>query len=166
MLLFTLTVITLTCISFSVDADSGRQTSAATDEPSMLELKAQAESDASKDVNKIAWGMIGASSVVGGVVVGGVIGGVSSDDDSFIAIIGFMLGLGAGTITGCVAPIGLGHTYSIKVPPERITGKSDDYVQLYTDTYKRKTRSIRRKYTLIGGASVIVLVVGAWNIMI
>ncbi len=155
MLPITTTLLTLTCISFSVNAD----------EPSMLELKARAESDASKDVNKITWGMIGASSVVGGAVVGGVIGGVSADSDSFTSIIGFLLGLGAGTVTGCVGPIALGHTYSIKVPPERITGKSDDYVQLYTDTYKRKTRAIRRKYALIGGASVVVLVVGAWNIM-
>lgn len=79
----------------------------------VIDAKAAAEYDAEDDVNTAIW-----------LAAGGVLGVVGN------------LPLGAVAIGGA-------YVYQPMPPAERLLGKSAEYVTVYTDAYKAKSRSLR-----------------------
>lgn len=79
----------------------------------VIDAKAAAEYDAEDDVNTAIW-----------LAAGGVLGVVGN------------LPLGAVAIGGA-------YVYQPVPPAERLLGKSAEYVTVYTDAYKAKSRSLR-----------------------
>ena len=119
----------------------------------ILEAKAAAEQDASRDVNKLVWfgaGLV-ASSIIGwgGASVGCLVGGqidppsgsglLYTDTISDGQIIGTLVGL----VVGASIPLILIYNYKPNPPSERFIGKSPEYIDHYTDAYRKKSRSIR-----------------------
>ena len=119
----------------------------------ILEAKADAEKDAERDVNKLAWfttglvggtliGCVGAS---GGCLIGGEIdppsgsGLLYTDTISDGQIIGTLIGAVVGA---SISLVGI-SLYKPNVPPDRFIGKSPEYIDHYTDAYRKKARSIR-----------------------
>ena len=110
-----------------------------------LEALAVAEQDASHDVNKLLWFSAGVGSVViigplgayaGNIVIGGTIDSVS--------------GILAGFVVGATGPLFLIENYDPDPPSERLVGKSPEYIDYYTRTYKSKTKSIRKRSATVG----------------
>ena len=133
------------------------------DNPIHLQAKADAESDAKHDVNLLVYFGAGMSAP-------------------------FAAGM-CGLMTGCIADLNLGYrqgnpsyviasiaVFSLLIryyirppnpPPERLIGKSAEYVNFYVDAYRAKMRSYQIKsvaagsifgcLTLTGGAFIIFL---------
>ena len=110
-----------------------------------LEALAAAEQDVSRDVNKLLWFSAGVGSVViigplgayaGNVVIGGTIDPVS--------------GVLAGFVIGATGPLFLIDNYDPDPPSERLVGKSPEYIDYYTKTYKSKAKSIRKRSATVG----------------
>ena len=57
----------------------------------------------------------------------------------------------AGGLIGGLAPLLGIYTYQGNPHPERLVGKSPEYVESYTDTYIAKSRSLRTKWAAAGG---------------
>ena len=108
--------------------------------PTTLEIKVTAEQDASNDFNDFLWFSVGLGvSYIGGVgggFAGGIIGdgGFLQDDAS-----GFVVGAIAGIVASLIAI----YKSSVHVPPWRLIGKSPEYVELYTEAYRRKMRRLQ-----------------------
>ena len=64
------------------------------------------------------------------------------------AAVGGCIGFAAGVL---IPFIGI-HSYQANPPPERILGKSPEYIEFYTDAYRSKTRSLRSRWAAIGAA--------------
>ena len=154
----------------------GAETAAAQDANAMrLEAKVAAERDASLDTNKLLWFSAGAGiAIVGGSIgacigaaVGSIINPGTYSGDSFFPIYapsraqctGPFIGIPIG---GLVPLIGI-YMYQGNPHPERLVGKSPEYVESYTDTYKATTRSIRTKWAAAGGLIGVVGGVGCLN---
>ena len=109
--------------------------------PTTLEVKVIAEQDASNDFNDFLWFSVG----LGVSYIGGVGGGFAG------GIIGDGIGLGQsdiygvvlGTIAGIVASLRVVYKSSVHVPTWRLIGKSPEYVELYTEAYRRKMRHLQ-----------------------
>ena len=128
----------------------------------MREAKTAAERDASNDINKLAWwgagargaiswGFIGASF---GTSVGCLIDLYHDEDDFFddsTTGSGVCIGTVIGIAIGGLAPLIGIYRYQGNPPPERLLGKSPEYVEFYTAAYQAKTRSIRTKWATAGG---------------
>ena len=134
----------------------------------MREAKTAAERDASNDINKLSWFAAGVGTLAAGCL-GGTVGMLVGN---FIAPppeprLDFMplLDLGGGAVIGgCVGfavglilPIRAIYKYQSSPPPERLIGKSPEYVEFYTNTYMAKSRSLRIKWAAVGAASPILL---------
>ena len=115
----------------------------------MLEAKAAAEKDAERDVNKLRWftaGLVGGfAGAIGGCLIGGEIdppsgsGLLYTDTISDGQIIGTLIGAVVGA---SISLVGI-SLYKRNVPPDRFIGKSPEYIDHYTDAYRKKARSIR-----------------------
>ena len=120
----------------------------------MLDAKADAEKDAERDVNKLAWftaglvggTLIGFAGAIGGCIIGGEIdpppsggGLLYTDTISDGEIIGILVG----AIVGTAIPLVGIYNYKPNLPPDRFIGKSPEYIDHYTDVYRKKARSIR-----------------------
>ena len=95
-----------------------------------VDAKSAAEYDAEDDVNVTVW-----------LAAGGILGVVGN------------LPLGAVAIGGA-------YVYQPVPPAERLIGKSAEYVTVYTDAYKAKSRSLRLNAATkgaLGGAAVFCL---------
>lgn len=125
----------------------------------MLEAKAAAEKDAKHDVNKLAWfttglvrgTLIGFGGAIGGCIIGAAID--PPDEAGFLYFSvsdGQMLGTLVGLVGGASIPLFRAHRYKINLPPERFIGKSPEYIDHYTDAYRKKARSIRKRTTAAG----------------
>ena len=92
-----------------------------------LEAKVVAEQDAEADTNQLLW-----------------IGG------------NFLLSLAGGCVLGTVGLLGAG-LYEPSPPAERLLGKSPEYVLIYADAYRGKTKHIQVRSAFIGclGGSVV-----------
>jgi hypothetical protein len=125
-------------------------------------LQAEAEADAHRDVNRdmreSLWflsGLVGSS--VGAVTgcASGVLGGILMEDfnilpDDVPAV--ESCGLGSILLFGILAvPISV-HLYphSPRPPPERLLGKTPEYVATYTQAYRSKTISLRKRWVTAG----------------
>jgi hypothetical protein len=72
---------------------------------------------------------------------------------------GGILGVAGNLPLGAIA-IGGAYVYQPAPPAERLLGKSAEYVTVYTDTYKAKSRNLRLSAALkgaLGGAAVFCM---------
>ena len=147
------------------------ETEVATEQDSssiMREAKVAAERDASNDINKLSWFGAGVGTLAAGCL-GGIVGMLVGD---LIAPppeprLDFMplLDIGGGAVNGgCVGfavglilPIRAIYKYQSSPPPERLIGKSPEYVEFYTNAYAAKSRSLRTKWAAVGAAAPVLL---------
>lgn len=110
-----------------------------------LEALAAAEQDASRDVNKLLWFSAGA----GGVAIIGPLGAYAGN-----VVIGKIIdpfsGVLAGFVVGATGSLFFIDNYDPDPPSERLVGKSPEYVDYYTKTYKSKAKSIRKRSATVG----------------
>lgn len=119
----------------------------------MLEAKTAAEKDAERDVNKLAWfaaglvggTLIGFAGAIGGCLIGGEIDPPSGSGLLYTDTIsdGQIIGTLVGAVVGASIPLVGISLYKPNVPPDRFIGKSPEYIDHYTDAYRKKARSIR-----------------------
>lgn len=102
----------------------------------VLEAKSDAEFDAEEDVNTTLW-----------LAAGGILGVAGN------------LPLGAAAIGGA-------YFYQPVPPAERLLGKSADYVSIYTDTYKARSRRLQLEAAAKGalGGSAVFCLLGMFKI--
>ena len=114
-----------------------------------LQAKADAESDAKRDVEVLAY--FGAS--MSAIFAAGMCGLMTG----FIADL--TLGYGQDDLFYLTASIGAAGTLSLLIPyyirpsnppPERLIGKSPEYVTVYADVYRAKMRSYQIKTVAVG----------------
>ncbi|MDE0636627.1 MAG: hypothetical protein OXI43_12375 [Candidatus Poribacteria bacterium] len=134
-----------------------------------LETKAAAERDADTDINKLLWfgaGMgVGIIGTAVGVFAGCAIGSrIDPPEPSgflyFQSSTGEEVGTLIGAAAGCLLPLLGICSYPVHPPSGRFIGKSPEYVELYTNTYKAKVRSLRTKFAAGGvstGCGLIIL---------
>ncbi len=126
----------------------------------ILEIKAAAEQDASNDINR--WGWFGAG--LGMAYAGGVGGGFAGciiNESTKIRSSYFSTGPTPEQANGFLAGATMGVLLSIisiyaspaHMPAGRLTGKSPEYVEFYTDAYQRKMRSLKTKWAAAGAAT-------------
>ena len=134
-----------------------------------LAAKAAAEQDANGDVNKLLW--LGAGAGIGclGGAIGGFTGCLIGQNIDPSEGLGFapLLDFGDGEAAGCCIGAAVGvlipyfiltRSYQTAPPPERLLGKSSEYVEFYIHVYRKKTRSLRRIWATTG---TVVGVLGA-----
>ena len=118
----------------------------------ILEAKAAAEQDASRDVNKLVWfgAGLGASAIgfvgaLGGCLIGGEVDPPSGSGLLYTDTIseGQEIGTLVGLVVGASIPLILIYNYKSNLPLERFIGKSPEYIDHYTDAYRKKSRSVR-----------------------
>ena len=127
-----------------------------------LNAKAAAEQDASNDFKRLSWFGIGAGvgiigcaiGTVAGIRIGSMLDPVDTPGTLFFETstgedIGCLTG---GAVSILVPFIGI-YRSSVHPPPQRLIGKSPEYIEFYTDTYKRKTRSLRIRSAAAGTAT-------------
>ena len=130
-------------------------------------VQAEAEADANSDMPKVRWFMLGAVSSTAGCIlgcVGGCLVGrildpgtapdffiytpVTSDGQASCLIAGaFLLGVLA------VPTAVFEYPHNPNPPPERLLGKSAEYVEAYTQAYRAKTVSLRNRLVTAGSIS-------------
>ena len=124
-----------------------------------------AEQDAINDVNKRLWFVAGLAALgVGGPVgclAGGAVGSIiqpppPSDFFYFQSSGAQDVGALVGCAAGVLGPLLWIRAYEPNLPPNRFIGKSPEYIDLYTDAYKKKAKSIRTKSAVGGGVGCIV----------
>ncbi len=127
-----------------------------------LEAQAAAESDASSDINKLACFTAGA----GAAIIGGGCGLVylveTYYDPDFSQLAASVGGLASGV--GIFATLIGTYSYPPNPPPEKLIGKSPEYVMFYADAYRDKTRSLRIKSAVTGvaiGGGCLTLALGS-----
>ena len=112
---------------------------------------ADAKRDAETDVNKWLWGGVGFVAVPGCATLG-FIGGVLAADSSNKSLEEAVPYFLCGSTVGCLVPFISIYAYKSGPPPERLIGKSPEYVKFYTETYKSKVRQLRIVSAGAGGA--------------
>ena len=129
-----------------------------------LQAKADAESDAKRDVDVLAYFGTGMSTIFAAAMCGLMTGFITD----------LTLGYGQDDLFYLTASMGAVGTLSLLVPyyirpsnppPERLIGKSPEYVKFYANAYRAKMRSYQVKsvavgsifgcITLTGGVAVI-----------
>ena len=151
-----------------------------------LEAKTAAERDASKDTNEPAWFCIGGPTLLFGFgygFMGGHMilnaseytgGWVFDFEEHEARVFGVgLLALGA----SCIGIVGGGIFAEtppppnssflrrrimpgITPPPDRLIGKSPEYVEFYLNAYKRKVRTLRGISTVAGSGAVCLSIFG------
>ena len=121
-----------------------------------LQAKADAESDARRDVNLLTYFGAGASAPFAAAMCG--LTGVCLYDliaefrDATLPCIGSAMGAAA------VMNLLIGYYIgSPNPPPERLIGKSPEYVTFYADAYREKMRSYRTRSVVLGSAFSCVI---------
>ena len=146
------------------------ETAAAQDANAMrFEAKVAAERDASNDINKLSWfgagvGILSAGCVGGivGMLVGDFIAPRDSSEPSGLMPFddisgGAVVGGCVGCAVGLILPMRAIYKYQSPPPPERLIGKSPEYVEFYTDAYMAKSRSLRIKWAAVGAILLLGL---------
>ena len=127
-------------------------------------VQAQAVADATADMSdrsKAMWLLFGGLGSTAGCLLGCVSGcflGARLDPHggSDILLIptgtqAFCAATGAIVLGGLAVPMGV-RTYPHNVipPPERLLGKSPEYIEVYTQTYHSKTAALRKRHVTTG----------------
>ena len=117
-------------------------------------VQAQAEADASVDMSdrsKIKWFLLGgvgsAAGCLLGCVGGFLLGGHSSESSNSP-----YFGLAGSVLLGvCAVPIAVfRYPHNVTPPPERLLGKSPEYIDAYTQAYKSRTTFLRKIFVTAG----------------
>ena len=116
--------------------------------------QAEAEADASADMSKDKWFMLGVMGSTAGCPVGCVGGALlgktifsneSGNSQMNCALAGSVL-LGV-----CAVPIGVQiYPHNVMPPPERLLGKSPEYIEAYTHAYKSRAGLLRKIFVTAG----------------
>ena len=125
-----------------------------------LEALVAAEQDASRDVNKLGWFgaglatsvIIGPLATYAGNVIGGKIDPETGSGFLFYDAVsdGEIIGTFTGFFIGVAGPLILIYNYDPAPPSERFVGQPPEYIEYYTQTYKAKAKSIRRRSATAG----------------
>ena len=116
-------------------------------------VKAQAEADASADISnksKTEWFLLGGLGGTLGCFLGCAGGFLCAPDvprnlgDDFIATSTVLLGACAVPIAAFIYP------RNVIPPPERLLGKSPEYIEVYTQAYTSRTVLLRRVFVTAG----------------
>ena len=135
-----------------------------------FDAKVAAERDANSDIDKLLWFAAGVGTCCIGGGIGGLAGGfignfiaprdpsapsglMPFDDISGGAVVGGCVGI----TVGLILPIRAIYNYQASPPPERLIGKSPEYVEFYTNAYAAKSRSLRTKWAAVGAAAPVLL---------
>ena len=143
----------------SVQTEISEVTTAQDRKPTILEIKATAEQDASNDINDLLWFSAGLGFAyaggVGGWIAGSMVDGRILSDSDFLPLPGpgAVVGSFLSGIAGAAAATAAIDKSTVHVPTERLIGKSPEYVELYTEAYQRKMRSLRANWAVAGAAS-------------
>ena len=119
----------------------------------------EAEAAAEQDVSKFAWfsvGMFGTpvSSAVG-TIIGFAIGGAVAPQ-SASGFFGYgpseaqLTGAFVGMLAGAAIPFILTYNHNPSPPVDRLVGKSPEYIERYTEAYRKKARRIRTQSAVAG----------------
>lgn len=138
------------------------------------QVRYEAEKDATQNTNKLLWFGTGLGCCITTstcAIVGGTIGGIinpppNAEDDvgdiflydtSEIGIRSCLYDNGcieegclSGSLFGCLIPLIGVYNYKINPSPEKLIGKSPEYIKLYTEAFKKKKQSIRRNMAIAG----------------
>ena len=118
-----------------------------------LSVIEQAKDDAKADTARHSWVVLGAC--FPGAIVAGALLAVATAPDLFDAEIG--TGMLLGGIAGFVIQIAVTDS-KVVIPPERLLGKSPEYIKEYTITYRNRVKRIRRESAAAGcGFSAFLL---------
>ena len=60
------------------------------------------------------------------------------------------VGMVVGFVVGVLVPLIWIGAYEPNLPPERFIGKSPEYIDHYTDAYRKKSQSIRMGAAVVG----------------
>ena len=134
-----------------------------------LEAKAAAERDASKDTNEPLWFCIGGPTLLFGFLYG-VMGGhmiLNASEYTGGWVIDFeeyqarVCGVGSLALgASCIGIVGRGIFAETPPPPDRLIGKSPEYVESYLNAYKRKVRTLRGISTVAGSGAACLPIFG------
>ena len=111
----------------------------------------QAEADASADISKADWFMLGGLGstlgcflgCAGGCFLGGLGPHRGAQEDLALAG-GILLGV-------CAVPTAVFvYSHNVTPPPERLLGKSPEYIEAYTQAYKSRTTLLRKIFVTAG----------------
>ena len=172
LIFFTLVTLMVSTLTFSMSSISVAQqnlvqtevTKAAAEQDAKVvnfEAKIAAEQDASKDINRFLWfgAGIGACCIAApiggfaGCLVGELIAPTNSSGLLYFEIgTGATVGFFVGAAVGTLAPLIGISSYKGHPPPERLIGKSPEYVEFYTNAYRAKARSLRTQSAAAGAA--------------
>ena len=139
-------------------------------------VETQAILDAETDINRLLWTGVGFTSPFLGCL-GCIFGselasrGAIVSSESTDGLTGFGTGVsdacsilfvggGIGCIIGNSIPMIPVYFYPISPPPERLIGKTPEYVASYTNAYKTKTEQLRIKAASIGAGVGTGLLLG------
>ena len=137
------------------------------------QAKYAAEKDAIQDTNKLVWFGSGLGCCIStstcalvGCLIGGSINPPSIVEDSGDIFLYDITQIGnnsnpfedgsldegclIGSLFGCLIPLIGVFNYKITPSPEKLIGKSPEYIEQYTKTYKNKKRIIRRNMAMTG----------------
>ena len=128
----------------------------------ILEIKVAAEQDAINDIDDFLWFSVGLgiAYVAGGA--GGLAGYIVGDEISpsvdaylipYVSGPGGTIGLFVGAAAGALASIIAIYKSPVHVPAGRLIGKSPEYVEFYTDIYRRKMRALKTGWAAAGTAT-------------
>ena len=110
------------------------------------QAKMAAERDAETDTNKLLWTGVSCAApfcgLLGGIAGLYVSGLPTNEGPAYTACFG--------AAAGCLVPISPILSQPIP-PPERLLGKSPEYVDFYTNAYETETRRLRIKSASRGG---------------
>ncbi len=143
--------------------------------------QAKAKADASADMSnrsKADWFMLGVwgstlgcflgcagGCLLGKLNQGHISGSISATQANFALVGGILLGVCAVPITVFVYP------HNVTLPPERLLGKSPEYIEAYTQAYKSRTTLLRKIFVTTGSITsnlaamtlVLTTIVRSWS---
>lgn len=121
-----------------------------------VQAKMDAERDANADVNRLLWAGAGCLSFLLGAAAGVVTGAAIIEGGNLLenTEIGVLAGAVVGASTGCLFSLGITSRHSAP-PPQRLLGKSPEYVDSYTTVYKTKIKQRRRKSAVVGALAIL-----------
>lgn len=146
------------------------------------QLKAEAiekgKVDATADILKGTWFMIGACVPPAAALLGAAIGAAVSPATADVSVErsdyfgysclyvggscstgGIFPGLVIGATSGVLIPFTIANS-KVKMPPERLLGKPPEYIEAYSTTYAKRVKEIRMQWLSIGcGTSSVFLFV-------
>ena len=145
----------------------------------ILEVRTAAKRDANSDINQLLWciggGAVITLSCIGGALLGGRVGKVLDPPPQlspFTDNEGRACGAGitTGMIYGFLGGWSIGFTGSLygiyksgTVPSKRLIGKSPEYIEIYTETYKKQI-GLKRATTASTGCAMLHWLFLMWMI--